>query len=168
MEWIKDFLETNNKLVVFATHRFVINAIQSAFQDMAVKIDGSTPLRERQVAIDNFQNNPNIHLFIGNIQAAGVGITLTAASHAAIIELPLTPGALAQAEDRLHRIGQSEIVQIFYLLAYNTIEDKIAQILDKKQLILDAVTDGKQTESTSLLTEVINSYNSNSNYHEKD
>ncbi len=168
LEWIKDFLETNNKLVVFATHRFVINAIQSAFQDMAVKIDGSTPLRERQVAIDNFQNNPNIHLFIGNIQAAGVGITLTAASHAAIIELPWTPGALSQAEDRLHRIGQNEIVQIFYLLAYNTIEDKIAQILDKKQLILDAVIDGRQTESTSLLTEIINSYNSNSKYHEKD
>lgn len=156
--WITDFLEADGKLVVFAVHKFVIDEIMNAFPGISVKIDGSVSSQERQDAVDRFQNNPNITLFVGNIQAAGVGITLTASSSVAFLELPWTPGALVQAEDRCHRIGQKDSVTIYYLLANNTIEDRIAKLLDSKRRILDAVLDGEVSEQSSLLSALMNEY----------
>lgn len=158
VEWIEDFLESNQKLVVFANHKFVIEHLMNAFPTISVKIDGSVSMQNRQAAVDAFQNELHIRLFIGNIQAAGVGITLTAASTVAFIELPWTPGALVQAEDRCHRIGQKNCVNIYYLLANNTIEERIAELLDKKRKVLDAVLDGKETTPESMLSELMKSY----------
>lgn len=160
-QWIKDFLDVGEKLVVFATHRFVIEELMAEFnqkQTIAVKIDGSVPNEDRQRVVEQFQKDPKIRLFIGNIKAAGVGITLTAASNVAFLELPWTPGELVQAEDRCHRIGQRNSVNIHYLLAANTIEAKIATMLDKKQQVLDSVLDGRITEQDSLLYELIKQY----------
>jgi SWI/SNF-related matrix-associated actin-dependent regulator of chromatin subfamily A-like protein 1 len=152
IDWIQDFLDADGKLVVFAVHKFVIDALMTHFgTQLAVKIDGSTPMADRQRAVDIFQHNPECRLFVGNIQASGIGITLTASSNVAFLELPWTPGALVQAEDRCHRIGQKDSVNIHYLLANGTIEEKIAQLLDKKRKTLDAVLDGKETEQESLL-----------------
>jgi SWI/SNF-related matrix-associated actin-dependent regulator 1 of chromatin subfamily A len=128
------------------------------FGSIAVKIDGSVSMTQRQQAVDEFQTNENIRLFVGNIKAAGVGITLTASSNVVFLELPWTPGELSQAEDRCHRIGQEYTVNAHYLLATETIEDRIIHILDAKRKVLDAVLDGKITEQDSLLTELINSY----------
>jgi SNF2 family DNA or RNA helicase len=158
IEWISNFLNIDGKLVVFATHKFVIDALIEKFKDIAVKIDGSVTGVGRQKAVDDFQTNPNIHLFVGNIQAAGVGITLTAASNVAFLELPWTPGGLTQAEDRCHRIGQKDCVNIYYLLAKDTIEEKIANLLDRKRRVLDAVLDGEETEKASLLSELMKMY----------
>jgi len=160
INWISDFLEVENKLVVFATHKFVIDTLIERFKGIAVKIDGSCTPNERQRAVESFQNDANIHLFVGNIQAAGVGITLTASSNVAFLELPWTPGALVQAEDRCHRIGQKDNVNIYYLLATGTIEDTIAALLDRKRKTLDAVLDGIETDQESLLTELIKQYQS--------
>jgi SWI/SNF-related matrix-associated actin-dependent regulator 1 of chromatin subfamily A len=158
IEWIKEFLESDQKLVIFAVHKFVIDSLMLAFPDISVKIDGSVENSKRQDAVDQFQNNPKIRLFIGNIQAAGVGITLTASSNVAFLELPWTPGALVQAADRCHRIGQKNNVVIHYLLAVGTIEEKIALMLDHKLKVLDKVLDGKETTQESLLSELINEY----------
>jgi SNF2 family DNA or RNA helicase len=156
--WIADFLETDAKLVVFATHKFVIDALMAAFKNVAVKVDGSVTGVNRQRAVDEFQTNPNVRLFVGNIKAAGVGITLTAASSVAFLELPWTPGDVTQAEDRCHRIGQKDSVNIYYLLADNTIEEKIAALIDSKRKVLDAVLDGQDTEDESLLSALMNEY----------
>lgn len=158
--WIKDFLAVKNKLVVFAVHKFVIDALMKEFGIQALKIDGSVPNHLRQKAVEEFQTNPDIKLFVGNIKAAGVGITLTASSDVAFLELPWTPGEVSQAEDRIHRIGQENSVTIHYLLANNTIEEKIASLLDNKRRILDKVLDGKNTEVESLLSELMNEYES--------
>ena len=158
INWIKDFLESDNKLVVFGTHRFVIEELMNEFSKIAVKIDGSTSTLQRQKSVDEFQNDENVRLFIGNIQAAGKGITLTASSNCAIIEFPWSPGELSQAIDRLHRITQKFSVTAYFLFAQNTIEEKIVKILDTKTKILDAVLDGKETEQESLLTEIMKSY----------
>lgn len=158
VNWIRDFLESGEKLVLFANHRFVIDQLMEEFKTVAVKIDGSVSQTNRQKAVDEFQTNKNIRLFVGNIKAAGVGLTLTASSNVGILELPWTPGDLIQAIDRCHRIGQKDTVNVYYLLAANTVEEEIAELLDKKQKILDAVLDGKETDKTSLLTELLKKY----------
>ena len=158
-EWIRDFLDQNgNKLIVFATHKYAIDHLMKEFKGVAVKIDGTTPTAQREASVRAFQNDPGIKLFVGNIKAAGVGITLTAASSVAFLELPWTPGDLAQAEDRAHRIGQKDTVNVYYLLASGTIEETIAALLDDKRKVLDAVLDGKEADETQLLTELIKRY----------
>lgn len=158
IEWIKDFIDGNGKLVVMAVHKFVIDALMKEFGDMAVKVDGSVSGPARQDAVDAFQTDNRVRLFIGNIKAAGVGLTLTAASNVTFLELPWTPGDLTQAEDRCHRIGQKNSVTIHYLLANDTIEQKIAGLIDRKRRVLDSVLDGVQTEDESLLTELMREY----------
>jgi SWI/SNF-related matrix-associated actin-dependent regulator 1 of chromatin subfamily A len=126
------------------------------FGEIAVKLDGSTNVRDRQEAVDNFQNNDSIKLFIGNIKAAGVGITLTAASNTCFLELPWSPGDCDQAEDRVHRIGQeANSVGAYYLIANETIENDIIELLDEKRKTLTAVLDGKDVEDSSILAKLM-------------
>jgi SWI/SNF-related matrix-associated actin-dependent regulator 1 of chromatin subfamily A len=157
INWITDFLESGEKLVVFATHKIVIHELfNSLGYYFPVKIDGSVSQLARQQAVEDFQNNPNCKLFIGNIKAAGVGLTLTAASSTCFLELGWTPGDHDQAEDRVHRIGQeSDSVNTYYLLGKDTIDMEIAELLDQKRKVLDSVLDGTVTEETNLLTELM-------------
>ncbi len=157
INWIKDYLEIqDSKLVVFATHKFVIDALMKEFGNVAVKIDGSVPTAKRLAVVDRFQSDDSVHLFIGNIKAAGVAITLTAASSVVFLELGWTPGEHDQAEDRIHRIGQNaESINAYYLIALDTIEDKIVKLLDKKRKVLDSVLDGKKTEDASMLSQLL-------------
>jgi SWI/SNF-related matrix-associated actin-dependent regulator 1 of chromatin subfamily A len=156
IEWIKDFLESGEKLVVFCTHRFVVDALMNEFKD-AVKVDGGLSANQKQEAVDAFQDG-DTKLFVGNIQAAGIGLTLTASSNVVFLELDWSPSKHDQASDRCHRIGQKDAVNIYYLLAKDTIEERIAKILDEKRVLIDAVLDGKETEQDSLLCALINSY----------
>jgi SWI/SNF-related matrix-associated actin-dependent regulator of chromatin subfamily A-like protein 1 len=158
ISWIQDFVDTDNKLVVFATHKFVIDALMEVFGNIAVKIDGSVNMANRQKAVDKFQFDPNCKLFIGNIDAAGVGITLTAASSVAFLELPWGPGKLKQAIDRIHRIGQQFCVNVYYLFAINTIMQSNARLIDQKQKTIDAVLDGVETEDINLIYELMKEF----------
>lgn len=152
INWIKDFLHSGEKLVVFATHKEVIDKLFKAFDRVAVKIDGSVPVDKRQDIVEQFQTDPKIRLFIGNIQAAGVGLTLTAASNVAFLELGWTPALHDQAEDRCHRIGQKDAVNVYYLLAEETIDEKIAELLESKREVVDAVMSDKKVISFDLFS----------------
>jgi len=157
INWISDFLESGEKLVVFCTHKKVVNQLMDEFGHMGVKVDGSVKTTDRHESVRLFQEHPECKVFIGNIKAAGVGLTLTAASSTAFIELPWEPAAADQAEDRVHRIGQeADSVNAYYLLGQNTIDMEIAELLDEKRKVLDSVLDGKETEETGLLTELMN------------
>jgi len=160
VEFIEDFLENEEKLVVFATHHFVIDYLIEKFKNISVKFDGRDSEKDKEKAVFEFQNNEKIRLFIGNIKAAGVGITLTASSNVLFVELPWTPGELVQAEDRCHRIGQKNCVNIYYLIARNTIEENILKILSEKQQILSQVLDGQDIEET-IFKEIIEQLNKN-------
>jgi SWI/SNF-related matrix-associated actin-dependent regulator of chromatin subfamily A-like protein 1 len=139
--WVKDFLDTGNKLVLFGTHQFTIDFFMNEFKDCAVKIDGSTSQVGRERAVYMFQNDPDMKLFIGNIKAAGVGITLTAASNVAFIELDWTPALHDQAEDRCNRIGQRNSVNCYYLLAESTLDEDICRMLENKREVISQVLD---------------------------
>ena len=141
LAWIANFMESGEKLVVFATHKETIHALEREYGTMAVKIDGSVSSEKRQAAVDAFQNDPKVRLFIGNIKAAGVGITLTAASNVVFLELDWTPALLEQAEDRCHRIGAKNAVNIYYLLAERTIDASIAAMLERKREVITQITE---------------------------
>lgn len=94
------------KVVLFAHHHEVINAFAKEFGKLCVTLTGQTEMKARQAAVDRFQTDPTCKLFIGGIQAAGVGLTLTASSHVVFAELDWVPGNISQAEDRCILEGQ--------------------------------------------------------------
>lgn len=145
-QWIDDFLEENegSKLAAFTMHRTVIDRLREKYGKTCVIIDGSVPTNERPAIVRAFQNKPSVRLFVGNVRAAGVGLTLTAASNVVFLDLPWTPGELMQAEDRCHRIGQKEKVVVHYLTTLHTIEESLMKILQKKSEILDAILNGEE------------------------
>ena len=138
---LQDALEQEEKVVVFAHHQDVVNQLLEKFRDTAVKFDGTMNSLERQMSVDKFQNDPKVKLFIGSITAAGLGITLTAASYVLFAELDWRPAIVTQAEDRLHRIGQTESVLVQHLVFDGSLDATMAQTIVKKQEVIDKVLD---------------------------
>jgi SWI/SNF-related matrix-associated actin-dependent regulator 1 of chromatin subfamily A len=143
VEWANTFLkETDEKLVLFAHHQKAIECLKRRVNAKSVVIDGSVTSRHRQLAVEQFQKDPKTRVCIGNIRAAGVGITLTAASTLAFVELYWNPAAILQAEARIDRIGQKNTSWIWYLVAGGTIEERLCRILQDKQEVISSVLDG--------------------------
>lgn len=157
IDWIKNFLDCGRKLVVFCEHRWTIETIYEEFGRIAVTIDGSLSSKQKHETVKRFQTNNKIKLVICN-KAAEEMITLTAASDIAHVEYPRTPGKLAQRNDRIHRIGQKNACNIWYLMALDTIDMKEAKRLDEKARLISQVMDGKDIEDENLFEYIINEY----------
>lgn len=147
MEWIDNFLEeSDEKLIVFGVHKKVIKPLEEKYKKICVLVDGSTIGKERQKAVDQFNRNDKTRLFIGNIKAAGSGWSCTSASTVAFCELDWTSTNHAQAEDRISGIGRGVAgvaSQIFYLIARNTVEEKLCDFIQLKQKTLNRILDGE-------------------------
>lgn len=159
-EWIDNFLEENSgKLIVFGVHKKVLKYLHSVYGSCSVLVDGSVTGHNRQLMIDKFSKNKQTRLFFGNIQAAGSGWNGTVANTTLFAELDWTPGSHNQAEDRIHRIGQTRGASCYYLVAKNTIEEPLCKIIQEKQETLDATLDGTAAEDGTnifdLLTEIL-------------
>jgi len=141
VEYVNELLESTDKVVIFAHHHDVINSLQEEFADQAVKLTGEMNLEDRNKSVNRFQNDDSVKVFIGSIQAAGVGLTLTKASNVIFGELDWTPGNMIQAEDRCHRIGQKNAVNIYHLVLDGSIDIKISKQLIKKQEIIERALD---------------------------
>ncbi len=141
IEHLKEAVEASGKVVLFAHHLDVIQAIAAEFGSAAVTLTGQTNVNDRQAAVDRFQNDPTCTLFVGNILAAGVGITLTASSHVVFAELDWRPAMITQAEDRTHRIGQKNSVLVQHLVFDGSLDAKMAKTIVDKQSIIDAALD---------------------------
>jgi len=136
LEWSKDFIEENGKLVIFAHHKeFVIKLMDELKEFNPVKVIGGMEIEDKQKSIDIFQNDMNCKVIVCSLKAAGVGITLTASSYVAFLELGWTPGEHDQSEDRCHRIGQQGNVSCYYFLVGGTIEETIYELLQKKRKV---------------------------------
>ena len=140
-EWIETFIANDEKLVVFCRHREIGDRLHAAFPDAALATGRVSPA-ERHANVARFQEEPGCRLFIGSFDAAGVGLTLTAASNVAFAEMAWTPAVHDQAEDRVHRIGQSSAVSAWYLLAADTIDERIAATVADKRRLIGLATDG--------------------------
>ncbi len=153
IEWIENFLESSDgKLIVFGIHWTILGMLNIKFRKMCVSINGIVTGKKRQLAVDRFQKSSKIRLLIGNIQAAGLGLNLTAADSVVFVEMGWTPGEHAQAEARPHRIGQRNPVSCYYLVAEGTIEEDVCRIIDRKQRISDdAIDGGKKEDQKSVL-----------------
>jgi SWI/SNF-related matrix-associated actin-dependent regulator 1 of chromatin subfamily A len=146
IDFINDSLEdSDHKIILFAHHSDVIAQFKEAFGDKAVVLTGSTSMKDRQESVDRFQNDPYIKIFIGNIIAAGVGLTLTASSHVIFAELDWVPGNMQQCEDRSSRIGQKNTVLVQHLVFDGSLDASMAQTLIEKQQVMDAALDDKNS-----------------------
>lgn len=154
LAWIADFLESGEPLVVFAEHIAIQKAIIERFPD-SVHILGADSTQSRQRAVDAFQREDGPQLIVCSMRAASQGITLTRASNVAFLELDWTPARHDQAEDRLHRIGQESAVTAWYLLAPETIDETMAELLQRKRSLIDAVTDGRVHDEERLVDAVV-------------
>ena len=134
------------KVIVFAHHIDVVAQIVEGLEDRGVKtvsLTGKDPMDARQAAVDSFQGDDEVKVFVGNIKAAGVGITLTAASHVVFAELDWVPANLSQAEDRAHRIGQTNNVLIQHLVLEGSLDQQIASQIVTKQAVIDQALDNE-------------------------
>jgi len=135
--YITDLLENINKVVIFAHHHDVINGIKDKLQEFKpVVITGKHVMKNRQQAIDDFQTKEDVRVFIGQIQAAGTGLTLTAASTVVFAETSWVPGEINQAIDRCHRIGQKDNVTAKFLVVEKSLDETMLKtIFDKEKTI---------------------------------
>jgi SNF2 family DNA or RNA helicase len=136
------FEQDIEKIILFCWHNEVSDKIHAHFGSTAVKLTGQTTSnKDRQDAVDRFQIDPGIKLFVGSIGAAGVGHTLTAASVVIFAELSWSPYQVTQAEDRAHRIGQQNQVLVQHLVFDGSIDARMASTLIEKQSIADRLLD---------------------------
>lgn len=144
-QWIADFVETGSKLVLFAHHREIVDLLDEEFAH-GCSISGDTPILDRQAAVDRFQNVEEQKTIACSLKAAGVGITLTAASDLLFLEQGWTPADMDQASDRCHRFGQTDSVTAWTMICAGTIDEDIASLIASKRIIVDAATDGIEPE----------------------
>lgn len=155
IKWIENYLESGEKLVVFAHHTWIVDKIHKHFKGRSVMVDGRVLGIKRNEAVERFQNDPSVVLFMGQIKAAGTGLTLTAASATCTLQLVWNPKVHEQADDRVHRIGQEDSVDNYYLIASNTIEEDLAYGLDEKDKEATLIMDGEEVVSVNLLSSIM-------------
>ncbi len=132
-DFIRNFLANGKPLIVFCSLKEVVKALQKQFPD-SVRVTGDDSLNDKQAAVDAFQSGE-----AQLIKAAGVGLTLTAASNVAFVEFPWTYADCCQCEDRAHRIGQKNNVNCYYLIGRNTIDSVLYNIIHKKRSIANQI-----------------------------
>ena len=159
IELAENILEQDKKVIIFTNFTETLNRIADHFGKQAVKLDGSTPKPQRQYAVDQFQDNEKIKVFIGNVKAAGVGITLTAAEAVIINDLSFVPGDLAQAEDRAYRYGQKNSVSVYYPIFDNSIEGIIYDMVNQKKQNIGTVMGDNMDERGDFIGEIMNKIN---------
>ena len=149
-ELIDKCLEQGKKVIVLTNFTMSLDMIHEKYKKNSVTLDGRMNKDKRQENVDRFQNDDKIKVFIGNIKAAGVGITLTAAEVVIMNDLSFVPADHSQGEDRAYRYGQKNSVLVYYPVFENTVEKIIYNILQKKKNVIDQVMgDGEYSESFS-------------------
>ena len=161
IELAENIIEQEKKVIIFTNFTDTLQEIYNHFGKSAVYLDGSCTKIHRQQAVDQFQTNDKIKVFVGNLRAAGAGITLTAAEAVIMNDLSFVPAEHAQAEDRSHRIGQKKSTSVYYPLFDNTIEGVIYDILNRKKKIISTVMGDDMIDDASAIEEMLKMISTN-------
>jgi SNF2 family DNA or RNA helicase len=140
------------KVVFFAKHIDVMDAAEETFAKRGLRyasIRGEQTARVRQKNLDAFVNDPDVAVAVCSLTAAGVGLNLQVASNVVLAELSWTDAEQTQAIDRVHRIGQTEPVTAWRIIAAQTLDSKIAQLVDSKAGLAARALDGSDSEVSS-------------------
>lgn len=141
-EWINNFSESDKKLVVFAYHTEIQKKLLEAYPNAASIVSGMSD-KDKDDNKNRFMNEDDCKLIICSLKSASVGLTLTAASDVLFTEMDWCAANNNQAEDRCHRIGQKNAVNIWYIIAKNTIEEYIQEVVEKKRTLIDNIYNSK-------------------------
>ena len=155
LNWVRCFMESDEKLLLFAWHRDVVDSLQEELKVFCpAKIYGGVSLQQREAEKERFISDPNCRIMVCNIQSGGTGIDgfQKVCCNVAFAEFASTSTDMEQAEDRLHRGGQERPVSVYYLIATGTIDEDMAEMLDQKKKVLASVLDGKQAEDLDLIS----------------
>jgi len=155
-EWTAEFLEQEGKLILFAWHVEVQNELVAAFPGCA-RVIASDSKEKRDEEVRRFQEDPSCELIVIGLNVGGVGITITAAHHCAFVELPWRPGDVDQAEGRAYgRLNDAHGLSSYYLVGEDTFDLDMAELIDAKRSVTDAVNSGKEGVSgASIMSSLI-------------
>ena len=137
IDFVRVFLDSGKPIILFCSYHEIVDELCKAFPE-AVRVTGRDNAASKQAAVDSFQAG-NAQLIICSIKAAGVGLTLTAASNVAFVEFPWTYADCLQCEDRAHRIGQKDNVTCYYLIGRHTIDGALYNIIHRKKSIANQI-----------------------------
>lgn len=139
IELVNKCVAVGRKVVVFCAYDNEINKLLEEFGNIAVYHNGKLNEKKKDVAVERFQNDDNIKVFIGNIVSASVGLTLTSASVVCFNNFSFVPSDNLQAEDRIYRIGQDKPCTIYYQSFNGTYFDKMLEIVHSKEEVIDKI-----------------------------
>jgi SWI/SNF-related matrix-associated actin-dependent regulator 1 of chromatin subfamily A len=159
IEFAQNIIDQDKKVIIFTNFTETLQMIHNHFGKQSVYLDGSCNKTQRQYAVDQFQENDKIKVFVGNLKAAGVGLTLTKAEAVIMNDLSFVPAEHAQAEDRAYRYGQKNNVLVYYPLFINTIEGAIYDILNNKKKIIGTVMGDVSSDPGDTVEEILKSIN---------
>jgi SWI/SNF-related matrix-associated actin-dependent regulator 1 of chromatin subfamily A len=159
IELAQNIIDQDKKVIIFTNFTGVLQKIHEHFGKQSVYLDGSCSNPKRQYAVDEFQNNDKIKVFVGNLIAAGAGITLTAGEAVIMNDLSFVPAHHQQAEDRSYRYGQKNPVSVYYPLFDNSIEGIIYDMLSNKKNVIDTVM-GDNIDKGDIIANMMNKINS--------
>ena len=157
LNWVRCFMESDEKLLLFAWHRDVVDRLFEELKEYnPAKIYGGVTLQEREAEKEKFIQDSSCRIMICNIQSGGTGVDgfQKVCCNVAFAEFASTSTDMEQAEDRLHRGGQERPVSVYYLIAAGTIDEDMAEALDEKKKVLASVLDGKQAADLDLIATI--------------
>jgi len=158
LDWIEDFTEAE-KLATFCINRNMVEEINNHFKGNSVKLYGGMSNKQKDEAVSKFTNDPNIDLFVGNIEACKEGLPLHVADCTLTLQLDWVPSNHEQCDSRVINKDKLHVpITSYYMIAIDTIEETIATMIDKKEKVLSKLLDGEEIEEESLLTALIEKY----------
>ncbi len=160
VEFVKDFLENDKKIVIFCNLHDIVDRLLSIFPK-AVCITGRQNMPEKQASIDSFVNNPTIKIVICSIKAAGASVDglQKACNDVLFIEEPWTAADRDQAESRVHRNGLKDGATMYHMFGKKTIDQKMWRIIEEKAAISNAVMGAEDHVQTNIVDLMANLFN---------
>jgi SWI/SNF-related matrix-associated actin-dependent regulator 1 of chromatin subfamily A len=160
LEIIDNIVEAGDKVIVFSAYNKPLLELKAKLKGKCVMIIGSSSEQERKEAVEKFQNDPKIQVFLGGMNSANTGITLTRASNVLFVDYDWVPANMEQAYGRAHRIGnKAESLTIYQMIAKGTIDQKVAKVLEKKKELFSRIVEDDvatiKAKSSSVIKDII-------------